>query len=427
MPDKFFDILPPKTQLSPRPEILPPKPVKKKIPKRKKSLILVVVLVILILTGFFSYFALSRAQIEIWPETQTLNFKEKIEINSQKTQPDFSAKIFPGKIFEVEKELSQEFPATGETLKTAKAQGQIRAYNAYSDSSQVLIANTRFISAEGKLFRSLENVTIPGGVYDEKGKLTPGFLDIKVVAAEPGEEYNIGPSTFSIPGFAGTPRYTAFYGKSFSAMTGGFKGEASQVTQEDLDKAKDVLSNKLFEEGKTVLKNKISPEFVLLNEAISQEIIEATSSLQAGAEAQNFNFRVKIRLKSLAFKKSDLENFARGFILAKLPQDEFFSEEDFWLKKKIQEESLKINYVFSSIDWKEEKIILNLEISAKIYPSLNETTFKKALFGKSLKETQILLADQPQIKKSEVKFWPFWVKKVPQKEEKIEIKLNLEG
>jgi len=424
MPEKIFDIYPPKFVPPSEPEKIPQKISRKKPSKRKGVLLLI--LGIFIIIGFFAYFFLSRAQIEIWPETQALNLKERIEINAEKDQPDFLAKVFPGKIFEEELEISQEFSASGKVSKTERARGQIRVYNAYSDSPQVLIVNTRFISADGKLFRSVERVTIPGGKYDEKGKLVPGLLDINVIAAEPGEEYNIGLSTFSIPGFAGTPKYTAFYGKSFSAMTGGYRGEAPQVTQTDLDKAKDALIKKLFEEGNTALKNKAPLDFVLLDEALSQKIIEIEPSVSVGSETQTFKLGAKANLKVLSFRKSDLENFAKEFIVSQMPQDEILAEEGFWSKKKTQEDSLKINYKFYSIDWQLKKMILDLDFSAKIYPDINENVLKKAILGKSLKETQILLTNQPYVEKSEVKLWPFWVKKIPQDKNKIKIKLNID-
>jgi len=452
MPEKFFDIFPPKTfpvlksekgfqetpsEPSPKipPKTLPKKPLKPVLRTAKKKfsikkIITFIVFGVLILAGIFLYFALSRAQIEIWPETETLNFKDRVQIDTQKSQPDFSAKIFPGKIFEDDLEASQDFSSTGKISKAEKAQGQIRVYNAYSNASQALIVNTRFISSEGKLFKSLERITIPGGTYDSKGKLTPGFLDVRVIAAESGPGYNIGPSTFSIPGFVGTPKYTAFYGKSTSAMTGGFEGEASQVAQTDLDNAKDTLVKKLVEEEKASLKNKISPDIVLLNEALVEEIASSTSSAQAGAEAKNFNLRIKIHFKALTFKKSDLDSFAKGFLdsqVVQKNQHEIFGAESFWTEKKIQENSFKIDYSLYSIDWQAKKIFLDLNFSAKIYPDINSKNLKKAVSGKSSKEVQVLLSNQPYVKKSEIKLWPFWVKKIPQSEGRIRINLSLEG
>ncbi|MEK6555804.1 MAG: hypothetical protein AABZ31_11215, partial [Bdellovibrionota bacterium] len=40
--------------------------------------------------------------------------------------------------------------SSGKTIQEARAKGVIQVYNAYSTEDQVLIANTRFISADGK-------------------------------------------------------------------------------------------------------------------------------------------------------------------------------------------------------------------------------------------------------------------------------------
>lgn len=426
MTKKIFDIFPPETPQNFGPEFQAPKLPSKKYLGRKRILILVPG--ILILAGIFSYFLLPRVQIEIWPETQTLNFKEKVEVTSEVNQPNFGAKIISGKVFSNQKSSSQEFSSSGKTVKKDKARGTIRVYNSYSTSSRALIPS-RFISADGKLFWSLKNEVIPGAEY-EKGKLIPGYVDIEVQAAEAGEDYNIKPSTFALPALAGSPLYTTIYGKSFSSMAGGFKGEVSQVTQEDLEKAENILASQLFEEGSKALKNdlqsdKNSSNFILLNETQSQEITEALSSAKTGEETQVFNFQVKVYSKALVFKKSDLEDFSKEFILSQTPQNDL-ELNSFWLKKKIQTESLKIDFNPESIDLKSEKIILNLDITAKIYPDINEIILKKALFGKSLKETQILLEEQPQATKVQVKFWPFWVKKVPQDMGKIKIELRVD-
>ena len=206
-PKKILDIFPPdlssheeKTPLmrkktrSKRKTTAPPVFAAKQ--KRKLGLRGILILCVLFFAGILCYLFLPRSEIGIWPKTQTLNLMEKVEVSSEKSQVDFSKRVIPGRIIEINRELSQEFPASGKSLKEEKARGQIRVYNAYSTSSQTLITNTRFISADGKLFRSVERVTIPGAEYD-RGKLVPGFLDIQIVAAEPGEDYNIGPSTFS--------------------------------------------------------------------------------------------------------------------------------------------------------------------------------------------------------------------------------------
>lgn len=257
----------------------------------------------------------------------------------------------------------------------------------------------------------MERVTVPGGKY-EGGKLVSGFLDIKIVAAEPGSDYNIGPSNFSIPGFAGTPRYTAIYGKSFTEMSGGFKGEVSQITKEDLDRSKNFLIDQLFAKAEDSIKNKLGQDFVILDMAKKREILETQSSAEAGTEANSFNLQAKVKFKLITFKKTDLEDFSKEFIRGQISKE-----------KEIQEGSLKINFSPESIDINSGKIIVNLEFSAKIFKKINDSELKETLKGKSLEEVKTILANLPAINRTEIQFWPFWVKKTP---EKIEIKVRVD-
>jgi len=374
------------------------------------------ILAILILAFLFCYFTLSKAEIEIWPETESLTFETKATIDSEGKNIDVSNKVIPGKTIVVEKTVSEEFPSSGKILKEKKAEGIIRVYNAYSTSSQALVSNTRFISAEGKLFRSLEKVTIPGGKY-EGGKLVPGELDVKVVADQSGPEYNITATTFSIPGFAGTAKYTKFYGKSSENMTGGLREKVPQVTQDDLYLAQKTLEERALKESDTALKEKISsdPLLVLLKEAQASEILETFSLARPKEELEKFNFQVKAKSEALVFNTKDVENFIKDFILSQIPES-----------KKLHQESLKTNYLPETINLKTGKIILSLKAEAKIYSDINQTDLKRNLGRKSLAEAKIFLENQPHVTKTQVRFWPFWVKKVPEDADKIEIKLRID-
>jgi hypothetical protein len=255
-------------------------------------------------------------------------------------------------------------------------------------------------------FRSTKPVVIPA----------KGYIDIQVKADRPGEEYNIEPATFSLPGLAGLPQYYSVYGKSSSAMTGGFKGEAPQIKQEDPDEAKKILLEEAGKQIKDDLANKIPENSILLDEATFQEIITASSSAPVGAEVNSFIFDLKIKIKTIVFTRSDLDDFAEGFVNSR-PQK---------AGKKIQPESLNVGYSPESVDKNAGKIVLNLKISAKIYSDVDLTNLKRSLLEKSLNEARLLLENQPQITKVQIKAFPFWLKKIPSKESKIEITLNLD-
>ena len=386
----------------------------------------------LISLSVFAYFNFSSAEVRIWPDVQNVSLQQRIiaDTTVKSSDPEHWLKnlVIPAEFFQDEKSESQQFSATGKVAKSSFSQGQIRIFNSYSTAPQVLVANTRFISAEGKLFRSLEKVTIPGGRY-EKEKFVMGFVDISVKAAEEGPEFNIGPSTFSIPGFGGTPKYTTFYGKSFSPMSGGFKGEVSRVTQKDLDEAKNMLVQKLMQESKNSLRNKITSDFVLLDGALKQEILETSSSSVAGAEAETFNYKVRVQSKILVFKKTYLETLAEKLIYLQNVQPRFQTDDALSLGKKIWPGSLKINYSLTDLTFSSEddqnsgKIILDFDCSAKIFTDIDKDKLKGELKNKSLNEIQILTEDIPSIRKAETKFWPFWVVRASNKVEKIKINL----
>ncbi len=420
MNKKIIDILSPKeTEKKADKEFSLQKPAwQPKIPKflgNKKTLIFISL--ILAAAGAFSYshFVLARAKIEIWPKTEHLTFETNLTVVDEKNKElDFLAKTAPGKIFERAEEITERFPSSDKLLIEKRAEGIIRVYNAYSTSPQILIAATRFVSADGKLFRTPTRITVPGGHY-ERGRLVPGFLDVKIRADRPGEEYNIGPTTFSIPGFVGTAKYAAFYGKSFKPMTGGKVKEVTVVSQRDLDRAKESLNEKAAEACFTALKNETTPEFNFLKEAIEVKILESSADAKVGTETEEFNFQAKARCRALAFKIEDIRNFALEFIATKMAEN-----------KIVVPESLEINYFLERIVLEKGEMVLSLTLTADVYSSIDRPFLQKGLAGKSLTEARVILENLPQVNRAYVGLWPFWLKDLPEDLNKINIKLRFD-
>ena len=415
---KIFDIIPPdkvRQYSSAKPEGFLAKKNKPEGPGKKSPfrvfLILAIFLILIAGAGLNFFFA--KAEIQIWPKSENSVLNEKIIVSPRTDRIDASGKILPGKIFEDETTLSQNFQATGKAAKENKAEGIIKVFNTYSASPQILIATTRFMSAEGKLFKSTERVTVPG-TTEEKGRTQPGSVDVKVVADQPGEDYNIAASTFSIPGFVGTPKYTAFYGRSSESMKGGFKGDTPQITQSDLDRAKNSLTEKTLEQAKKDLKNKIPSEYTVLENSLTYEIIETTSSAQAGDLQGSFNYSVKIKVKVMAVKSADLDAFAKELILS---GDK--------AAKKVQEGSLNFSLNNPVSEVEKGTTIFDGSFSAKIYSPVDEEGLKSALAGKSAAEAAGVFENFADIEKYEINPWPFpWVK-IPADENGIEIELIL--
>ena len=406
---KIRDILPPKEVFSPpqktknRPEFKPNLTFKESLKPGKKKKILFFFLILLFFFSVFCYFVLPKAEIEIWPETEKISLETKITLDQNITQ-----------LFKKEKSLTETFQSTGKILKEEKAEGIIRVYNEYSEATQTLIATTRFVSADGKVFRTLERITVPGGTY-EKGKLVPGEIDIKVVADEPGFEYNIEPTTFSIPGFAGTERYLKFYAKSFESMKGGFQEEITRVTEEDLIQAENALIQKAKKECQDILIKELEEkeEYYSFLEDVEVEIKEKFSLATAEEEKENFDFQIKASCQTLFFEKEYIKNHIKKII------NEQSSDQ-----KNLVEESLEINYFSEEIDLDSSQVELSLSFFAETYSEMNYNNLKNALAGKSLTEAEVFLKNQSKILKANINLWPFWVRKVPQNSDKIDLFLR---
>jgi hypothetical protein len=423
MTKKVFDILPPEepTPSSPppprrffakteeEPAFIPQDSVPQIIEPRKRIRIKWVwfLVPLFLITGFAFSSRLSRAQIKIWPETETVAFETELVVDANIKESNFENKVISGEIFEVEETASESFPASGNTLK--KAEGIIRLYNAYTTESENWLAGTRFVSSEGKMFRSKDGISVPGATK-ENGRIVANSVDVPVIAAEPGEDYNIGSSSFSIPSFKTSPtsRYTDFYGESFEPMKGG--GQSAQVTEQDLEKAEESLVEKAKEKSIQALQKNIGEQFVFLDGALITEVVDKFSFAQAGEAVEKFNFKVKAKSSTIIFKKEDIEKFAANFINSQISQD-----------KVLYEDSLKIDYVPQIIDLESKKITLSLNFLGKIYPENDLYVLKKGLIGKSLAETEAFLENYPGIMKAEVKFTPFWVKTTPKDLDKNEI------
>jgi len=427
MRKKIVDILPPKSfeekelkEISEEVEVkVRPQRIKITAPVPPLRKVLIAISGLLFLAAVFCFFTLSKAKVEIWPETETLNLTSKLTIDSAADEYNFVAKIIQGQVFEKEKLVSENFPATGTFLKEEKAKGTVRLYNEYSTSPQILMATTRFVSAAGLLFRTPVRVTIPGGTMD-KGKLVPGEIDVEVVADQAGPDYNIGPTTFSIPGFAGSDRYTKFYAKSFEAMKGGSKEGGSRVTEEDLTKAKNSVIQSAKAECEKLLKEELgageySAGYSFLENALQTEIVETFSKTLAGDEAESFNYQAKAKSKTLIFKQEDFENFGKDFIFSQLAEG-----------KDFYEDSLEIKSEPETINLDSGKIILSMGISGKTYVEIDVSNLKQALRDKSLLESKIFLENQPYITKAKVELWPFWVRKVPENLDKINFQLRID-
>jgi hypothetical protein len=371
--------------------------------------------VVLLIVCVFLFFKLPKADIAIWPKVETLSFKQTLTADKSASLVDEVKAIVPAQYFQASKTESQEFPATGNGSNEGLASGTITVYNKFDPpTSFTFKAGTRFISDSGKLFIAPSKVIIPAA-KKSGSKIIPGSVQIKVQAAEGGDSYNIAPSNFSVPGLKGTPSYYSVYASSTTAMSGGYAGKVKKVTNDDIAQAKDTLTKKAIEEATSDLKSQISSDYVLLDNAISSSIASASTQTKSGTIADNFTYQTTAKASALAFKKSDLNDFAKQYIISQMPEG-----------KKLLDNSFKINYSATSVDVSGGKATLILDFSSGVYKNIDVNSMALSLLGENSSQINQTINNSlgDQAPKIEIKFWPFWVTSAPKTQKAIHIQLK---
>ena len=273
---------------------------------------------------------------------------------------------------------------------------------------------TRFRATNGKIFRLTSTVTIPGAVIDE-GKIIASSKEVDVEADEAGDTYNIGPSDFNIPGFEGTPKYTAFYGKSTNPMTGGAKGKMKVATDSDIKGATNIVTLELKDEALKEFQGKIPADLKLLKDNQTLEVVESLSSLKANQPGEKFTITVKVKASGLAFKEGDAMYLVEKDVGNEIPKD-----------KTVLLSSIKIDYKVSKLDLSQGKSVLSGDVEADTVLSFDEQKIKNDLAGKNETDVTNYFRSFSGIEKAKVVFWPFWVKRVPTDKNKIKVTTSIE-
>lgn len=365
----------------------------------------------LLVAAIVGYLALPTTKIVISPKTEKVNFDLVVIGSEDISHLDESLNKIPLQELRIEKTKSKRFMASGEKQLNERARGMITIYNEYSSSPQTLVATTRFESPEGKTFRITEKVVVPGAKIEE-GRIVPSTLKAEVVADQPGADYNIGPTNFTIPGFKGTAKYAGFYAKSEASMTGGSTEKIKIVLASDLKEAKENLTEELKNEVKETLQGQIPADFKLVEGGIKEEITEI-SAVEEGSQADDFTIEMKAVARALLFKEEDLKKIVDLNLISNISE-----------KKRPLSETQQIKRYEPTIDWSAKEVAFSLGIEEEVAWRMDIQALKEDLAGQTETEVRKYLAGRPEIKTAKVTFWPFWVKRIPIQKKKIKITID---
>lgn len=375
----------------------------KKSRRARRLVIFAVFIALLAGGGVYAYQILPKADVNLISKKADWEYSGEVVV-------DKAGSGVMGQVFSKEQNQSFSFPASGKGGVERKAKGTITIYNAFSSSQQYLVATTRFTAPDGKIYRLDSGVTVPGAKISN-GDIIPSSIDASVSADKPGAEYNTGPiAKLTIPGFQGTPRYAGFYGELKSGASGGVVGETLYPTAEDISKGKESARESIKKGLETFLLAQIDSEFRVVPGASQFELIKENVVEDVASDGK-FSIFVDAKMNMTAFRENDMVLFLE----AKAQKE---------LGPEFKVASYDLKFGEAKLVPKEDKLIVPVTFKGMLAYAIDVSNFKSLAKGKAENDLKSLIFGMPGVQSATVNLWPFWVKSVPVREDKITVSVE---
>ncbi len=317
----------------------------------------------------------------------------------------------------------------------SNATGKITIYNT-SDTVWPLVAQTRFQTADGIIFRLLSDISVPAATVNGAGKTeaTVQADQVDVNGQIVGERGNIGPSKFFLPGLREESR-SKIYAENSTPMSGGITDYVDFVTAEDLEAAENRIKDEIVKSAVEQLQAAVKQKSELVGDNTQYILLDGDGAIKLG------DIRITVD-KSLAGKEQK-EFTVTGEVVANgvyYDHDEMLEilKNELLLKKSPQKELLRINEDSTSyriFDWDtgHGKIKLTANIKGIEQYEINPEKengmrllekIKQHIVGRNLEEATLYIQNLPEINKVSIKTWPAWSPSLPSISDNIDFEIQ---
>ena len=371
------------------------------------------IIIIIVLAAGSAYLATAyfdHATVSITFKKTPWTWQGALIADKSVSSDNLTGGVIAGQVFTSNKNVTETFKASSQQNVSLKAQGTITIYNDYSASPQELVATTRFLTPDGKIFRITKNVTVPGATKASNGTFTSSSINAPIIADQAGPDYNIGPvAKLSIPGFAGKPQSSGFWGTINASTTGGYIGTKTVPTAADVTAAEASTSAALQASLQGGFSGSYPNNFKILDGATNIQVGALTVNTTTDAQG-NFTVFGNATLSAIGFDesalKSDLLAQAQGTYSSSTFKD--------------------INLVYNSVQASFTKGQVSFSVSAQgdLEPAFLPVVFEQQILGKNITDARSTIAALPQLSNGEISVWPLWLGTIPSDPSKVQINVD---
>lgn len=254
--------------------------------------------------GLAAYVIFSRAHAIVLSEPAEVSGEFIIDVARGAVAGEVS-----GDVFELTDTVSATFPSASVVAIDQPAEGSVRIASTLF-RAQTLIATTRLLADDGRLYRIRRTVNVPAN----------GSVEVEAYADEVGAKNEIpAGTTFSIPGLnEDTRRF--FTVTATTAFTGGSK-EVHMVTQADVDNAAEVLRGKVNASLATKMRETAAetmPDAAARGEFVAVTETSRTLDVPVGSDATEFTLTIDAKATGVFYDLASFERDLRERLKAKL-------------------------------------------------------------------------------------------------------------
>lgn len=327
---------------------------------------------------------------KVFPVTRKLGETGKLFIRTIAV-PDSREGIFEGRIAIVPVEK--------------RAKGTVTIFNKSSQAPQVLMATTRLAAPDGKIYRIPRAITVPG-YHVENKEIIPGSKDVEVVADKAGEEYNLGLTDFTLPGFAGSPKFNTVFARSKTPIQGGFVGSEKSVSPEDMEKGIIRLRAEADAAAQSLLLSKMPENNILIRSSVESVAMDQEVQFIPGQGDNQFKLILKTESRGAMIDQDQLLS-----IFSAVP-----------LPKPVRSTNLNdLTYALSGYSYEGTDGQIKISGEARIESVASAEDIARAVVEKKLVKSKDILTLFNQLSSVEIRFSPFWFKYPPSDQKRIDI------
>ncbi len=375
------------------------------LPKKKgykgKIIAVIAIIVVLFVCAYFLMPRVSSARLTIIPKG------EQIVVNSVFTANKSDTSDLPYQIVTYQKDGILTVPSTSNKHVEMKASGTIRIFNNFSSATQKLVVNTRFTTPQGLVYRISVPVVVPG-----KSGTVPGSVDVSAVADAPGDNYNLAFSDFSIPGFKGGPKYTAIFGRSVSAFSGGFSGDQAVVDPNQEATSRSIIDKELEASLVKQMSQNIPADYVFFPDAYKLDY-QALPDIPADVGVK---IAERATYQAIIFKQSDIvKALVKGTPQEKNDPDMISSGDSL---------TFALTQSSKNDPWNGDSFSFSLNGTTTLMNSIDVAKLKKDLAGLPRTNLNAILSSYPGVLTAQVAVTPFWKGIFPASPESISIDIG---